>query len=73
MSKPVTNALLCVLNKVELPRTSEFTDREIRPCSRKGFCLKMSDKKSDMERIGLFQEMSYVTVGDPFVTKANSK
>lgn len=26
----------------------------------------MGDKKNDMDRIGLFQEMGYVTIGDKY-------
>ena len=26
----------------------------------------MGDKKSDMERVGLFQEMEYATIGDKY-------
>lgn len=35
----------------------------------------MGDKggKSDMERVGLFKEMQYVTVGDPFKTPGQGK
>ena len=29
--------------------------------------------KNDMNRIGLFQEMAYISINDPYKSKANSK
>ena len=33
----------------------------------------MGDKKNDMERVGLFQEMTYVTIGDKYKPAGQGK
>ena len=35
--------------------------------------MRSGDSKSDMERLGVFKEMSYISVGDKYTTSSNRK